>query len=90
MVNFHHHIGIHLDEAAIAVIGKALIIRTSSKTNHSGIIQAKVQNRIHHPGYGGAARTDRDQQRIGGVGKTGAGFRLNYVDGVANLLRASG
>ena len=42
VVNLKHHIRVHLNKAAIAIIGEPLIARSAGETCHSRIIQAKV------------------------------------------------
>ncbi len=63
--NLEHHVAEHLDQAAIGVVGKARIIAAPGKCFHSLIVQAEVQNRVHHARHRKlCAGTDRDQQRI--------------------------
>ena len=65
MAQAEHDAGIHSDEAAIAVEGEAAVAGQGSKPLDRLIVQAEVQDRVHHPRHGGAgSRTDRDQQRI--------------------------
>ena len=61
-----HHIGIHLDEAAIAIPGETLVACGFGHGDHGLVVEAKVQHRVHHAGHGGAgAGPHGDQQRIG-------------------------
>ena len=58
MVNPQHHIGIHLNEAAVRIIRKARIASFEGKAFHGFVIQAEIEDRIHHAGHAGArART---------------------------------
>ena len=52
MVDAQHHIGIHLDKAAIAVIGKARIAGQLGQTFRRRGVEAKIEHRIHHAGHG--------------------------------------
>ena len=59
----HHYVGEHLDEAAIAVVSKTGVIGLLGKTLYGFIVQAEVQDGIHHAGHGGTgAGTDGNQQ----------------------------
>ena len=51
VIDAQHHVGIHLDEAAIAVIGKARIARQPGQPFGSVGVQAEVQHRVHHAGH---------------------------------------
>ena len=48
VINTHDNISIHLNEAAIAVIGKARIIGPRRKPGGCIVIQTEVENCIHH------------------------------------------
>ena len=54
MVEPHHHIGIHLDEAAVAIPCESGIAGNLGQRLHRFVIQAEIENRIHHAGHGGA------------------------------------
>ena len=63
--NIQNHVAEHLDQAAVGVIGKARIVAALGQRFHGLVVQAEVQNRVHHAGHGElCARADRDQQRI--------------------------
>ena len=65
VLHAQHDIGIHLDEAAIAVIGEARIAGELGQAGHGCLGQAEIEHRIHHAGHGDArARAHRDQQRL--------------------------
>ena len=49
--NFHNDIGEHLDEAAVAVVCKALVIGELCHSNYGLIIKAEVEDGIHHTGH---------------------------------------
>ena len=50
--NVENHVAEHLDEAAIGVISKAGIIAALGQRFHGLIVEAQVQNRVHHAGHG--------------------------------------
>ena len=73
-----HHVGVHLDEAAVAVEGEAAVARQARQALDRLVVQAEVQHRVHHPGHRRAgARAHRDQQRVGRVAEPLAGQRLH-------------
>ena len=86
VIDLHHHIGIHLDEAAVAVIGKAFVIGPSGKSGDGGVVQAEIQDRVHHSRHRGTrAGPHRDQKRVFRIGKPGPGFGLDPGNGIRHL-----
>ena len=74
MLEAEHDVGIHRDETAIAVIGKAAIASHRGERFDSPVIEAEIQNRIHHAWHRRApAGAYRNQQRILRVAKAFAG-----------------
>ena len=51
-IGIHDHVGIHLDKTAVAVICKAFIAAEFDETLDGLVIDAEVQNRIHHTRHG--------------------------------------
>ena len=87
MVNVEHDIGIHLNEAAIAVIGKALIARIFGQRLNGDIIETQIEHRIHHAGHGGSGtRAHGNQQRVFGIAKAAVGQLANMEQSRFNLL----
>ena len=63
--NVENHVAEHLDEAAIGVIGKARIVAALGQRFDGLVVEAEVQNRVHHAGHGElCAGADGNQQRI--------------------------
>ena len=66
-----HDISVHLNKAAVAVIGKTRVTGLLNEPLDGLIVEAEVQHRIHHAGHGNpGARADRQEQGIGRVSKT--------------------
>ena len=58
-------ITVHLDETAVGIVGEARIIGAGNQPFDGLIVEAQVQNGLHHPRHrDGGARADRDEQRI--------------------------
>ena len=65
VVDAEHDVGVHLDEAAVAVVGEALVARALGEALHRLVVEAEIEDRVHHAGHGGARpRAHRDEQRI--------------------------
>ena len=64
LLHAHDDVAIHLDEAAVAVPGEALVLRGGDQREHGLVVQAEVENRVHHAGHRVArAGADGDEQR---------------------------
>ena len=64
-LDVEHHVAEHLNQAAIGVISEARIVAELGKRLDALIVQAEIENRVHHAGHGELrARTHADQQRI--------------------------
>ena len=74
MVDAEHHVGIHLDEAAIGVVGEAAVGRAPRQALDGLIVEAEIEHRVHHARHRGAgARAHRHEQRIVHIAETRAG-----------------
>ena len=61
----HHHIGEHLDEAPIGVVSETLISRLLGQTLNGIVVEAEVQDSIHHSRHGDSrSRPNRQEQRV--------------------------
>ena len=61
----HGDVGEHHDEAAVAVVGPADVSALGGQGGGDVVVDAEVQDGVHHAGHGGAgAGTDGDQQRV--------------------------
>ncbi|CEG08892.1 hypothetical protein BN961_02312 [Afipia felis] len=84
MLEAEHHIRVHGDEAAIAVIGKAAVVRIRSQRLDRGVVEAKVEDSVHHARHRGPrARAHRDQKRVLGIAELLAD---NLADGFQRLF----
>ncbi len=67
-VKTHDDVGEHLDEATVGVPCEARVLRLLDQAVDGFVVQAEVQDRVHHARHGhGGAGTDGNQQRIFGV-----------------------
>ena len=78
MADAQHHVGIHGDEAPIAVQGEAPVAGQLGQPLHRLVVQAQVQNRVHHARHGRPrARAHRHQERVGHIAERLAGQGLD-------------
>ena len=67
-VDLEHDVGIHLDEAAIGIIGETGVARSFRQRLDRLVVEPEVEDGVHHAGHRGArARAHRKQERIGRV-----------------------
>ena len=49
-----HHVAVHLDETAVAVEGEPLVAAVLDQAFDGGVVEAEVEDGVHHPRHGGA------------------------------------
>ncbi|MET3827450.1 hypothetical protein ABIC16_003143 [Sphingomonas sp. PvP055] len=81
VVELEHHVGIHLDEAAVAVPREARVARGGREALDGLVVEPEVEDGVHHPRHRCACtRPDRDEQRVGRVAEHLAGDALDMRD----------
>ena len=71
----------HADEPAVRVPAEALVARQGDEALERLLVEAEVEDRVHHPGHRElGARADRDEQRVGRVAEALAGPLLDLLD----------
>ena len=76
----------HLDEAAVAVIGKPFIAGLSGKAYDAVIVESQIQDGVHHAGHGNRCPgADGDQQRVFGIPEGLAHNGLEFLQFFENL-----
>ena len=82
-----HHVAIHLHETTVRVPCKACIARLARQAFHHFVIQAKIQDSVHHARHGSACtRTNGNQQRILHITEFGTHQRLHMGNGLFNFV----
>ena len=90
-VDVEHDVGIHLNEAAIGVVGETRVVRRFRQSFHRGVVQPEVEHGVHHAGHRGArARPHRDQERIGRVAECPPGVAVDLGHRRIDLRRKVG
>ena len=65
LLHAHDDIAVHLEEAAVAVVGETGVARLVGDDLDGGVVHAEVEDRVHHARHGIArAGTDGKQERI--------------------------
>ena len=89
-VNTHNDVGKHLDKAAVAIPGKTRVLRLRDEALDGIVIEAQVEDRVHHTGHGErSARANRHEQRIGGVAELLAAAGLEVRLGSNDLIECA-
>ena len=86
MLEAEHDVGIHGDEAAVAVIGEAAIAGHFGQRFDRLVVEAEIEHGIHHARHrGAAAGTHRNQQRILRIAERLAGQFADMVQRLFDL-----
>ena len=82
LLHAHHHIAVHLHEAAVAVPGKAGVAGGLGHGSHGFIVQAEVQDGIHHAGHGfaGAGAHGDEQGHLHGIAELATHQGFHFCD----------
>ena len=77
----------HLDEAAIAIVGETLVAALRGEAGGGLVVQAQVQDGVHHAGHGELrAGANAEQQRIDGIAQLLAHLLFELREGVVDFL----
>ena len=77
LAHLHDHVGVHLNKPAVGVVGEAGILGLLGKGLHHLVVEAQVEDGVHHAGHGGpGAGADGDQQGVVHVPELLAGHIL--------------
>ena len=86
LANFHNHVGVHLDESPVAVVGPAGVAGLFGHDLHDFLVEAQVQDGVHHAGHGSAgAGAHGDQQGVLLVAELLAGDLFHLADVLHDL-----
>ncbi len=84
---FHHHVGIHHDEAAVCVVSKPFITGLGNEPLDRIVVEADIQHGIHHAGHGSAgARAYGQEQGIRSVAKGTTHQFFHFCQGAQGFL----
>ena len=81
VVEPHDDVGIHLDEAAVAVIGKTRVARILRQRLHRHVVEAEIEHRIHHARHRSAgAGAHGHQKQLLRIAEAPAGQLADLVE----------
>ena len=81
-----HHVAVHLDETAVAVLREAPVPGLGLEPLHGSVVQAEVQDGVHHPGHGKLRPAPHGHQKgIGGIAQLLAHEPLELLEGRSAL-----
>ena len=87
MLDVEHHVGIHLNEAPVGIIGKAAVAGLLGQRLDGVVVEPEIKHGVHHAGHRGAcAGAHRNQQRIGAVAEPPPGDAGNVLKTGVDLL----
>ncbi len=77
----------HLQQAAVRVVRETRIVRLLGKRVRGGVVEAEVEDRLHHPGHGDRrAAADGHEQRGGVVPEPPRAALLQLGERIVDLL----
>ena len=86
LLDAHDDISVHLEKTAVAIVGKPFVATAFGKGAYGFIIQAKIENGIHHSWHRVAgARADGEKERIDWIAEFFAHGVLDFCDGFVDL-----
>ena len=86
-IGAENNVGEHLQETTVRVVGKSFGTGSFGQSLNRFVVQTEVQNGVHHARHGNAgAGTNREQQRVFGIGKFFAHDFFNAGNGGFNLV----
>ncbi len=87
----HDDVAVHLEESAVAVVGEALVFAALGKAADGAVVEAEVEDGVHHPGHGVASPgADGHEEGIGDVPEFASHGVLELGDGFVNLAVQGG
>ncbi len=79
-------VAVHADEAPVAVVGETRVAGGADHALDGLVVEAQVEDRVHHPRHGGTgAGAHAEQQRVGGVAERLARVSLQGLERVLDL-----
>jgi hypothetical protein len=86
-VDAPHDVAEHLHEAPVRVPAEALVAGAGDQSLHRAVVEAKIQDRVHHAGHRLArAGAHGDEQRVRGIAQALAGLLLQARQRLVDLL----
>ena len=85
--DLQHHVAVHLDEAAIAIVGEPRIVALGHEGLHGLVVQPQVEDGVHHARHGELrAGAHAHQQRIRDIAELLPHALFQGAEGFQHLL----
>ena len=73
VLDAEHDLPVHLQKAAVAVIGEALVAAVAGEPRDGLVVEPEIEDGVHHARHRGArARAHRHKERLRGIAEFGA------------------
>ena len=87
LLHAHHHVAVHLDEAAVGVVGETGVAGGGGEALDGLVVEAEVQDRVHHARHAVAGtRPDADEQGVLRIAELLPRLLLHELHGGGDLL----
>ncbi len=87
LADFQHHVAVHLDEAAVAIVGEARVVAPGRQSLDGLVVQAQVEDGVHHAGHGElGAGADAHQQRVVDIAELLPHALFQRLEGAEHLI----
>jgi hypothetical protein len=85
--NLEDDVGEHHDEAAVGIVGEALVAGLGGEGLECGRVEAEVEDGVHHAGHRElCAGADGNEEGVVGIAELLAGLGFDLREGVADLV----
>jgi hypothetical protein len=86
-----NHLAVHLNQAAVGVVGKPCAAGGGRKSSNRLVVQPEIEDRVHHPRHRNRrAGPDRDEERVRRVAERRARDALEAFDVLGDLVLEAG
>ena len=91
LADFEHYVAVHLNEAAVAIVGEARVVAFGGQRLHGLVVQPEVEDGVHHARHGElGARADAHQQGVAGVAEFLSHALFERLEGGEHLFVDAG
>ncbi len=81
VLHAEHDVAVHLDEAAVGIVGEAGVARRCRERFHRLVVEAEIEDGVHHARHRDAgAGAHRHEQGLGLVAEAAAGQRGDVIE----------
>jgi hypothetical protein len=86
LLDAHNDIAVHLEEAAVAVVGKTFVTTAFGEGTYGLVVETEIEDGVHHPWHGVAgAGADGEKEWIDWIAEFFSHGVLDLGDGLIDL-----